>query len=144
MCLRDGLWRILRVSLMKMAICVSQYFFEERPSRHHLEYTRTRCVCIFVDLTCFRPIPSILLWQWHFIWKHLITFIEKTFNHKSPTFFPDFKETVGYLDVYFDNVGGDMLDFMLTRLNKDARIVLCGVSSFTKFSSRTIRRHFYI
>jgi len=38
-----------------------------------------------------------------------------------------------------------MLDFMLTRLNKDTRIVLCGVSSFTKFSSRrTIRRHFCI
>jgi hypothetical protein len=36
---------------------------------------------------------------------------------------------LGYLDVYFDNVGGEMLEFMLTRLNKDARIVLCGSSS---------------
>ena len=59
--------------------------------------------------------------------------VEKAFNYKSPTFFQDFKETVGYLDVYFDNVGGDMLDFMLTRLNKDARIVLCGMSSYKSF-----------
>jgi len=27
----------------------SEYFFEEIPSGHHLEYTRTRCVCIFVN-----------------------------------------------------------------------------------------------
>jgi hypothetical protein len=40
---------------------------------------------------------------------------------------------LGYLDVYFDNVGGEMLEFMLTRLNKDARIVLCG-SSFLHLS----------
>lgn len=52
--------------------------------------------------------------------------VEKAFNYKSPTFMQDFKQSVGYLDVYFDNVGGDILDFMLTRLNKNARIVLCG------------------
>ncbi|KXN89105.1 Putative NADP-dependent oxidoreductase YfmJ [Leucoagaricus sp. SymC.cos] len=51
--------------------------------------------------------------------------VEKAFNYKSATFMEDFKNTVGYLDVYFDNVGGDILDFMLTRLNKNARIVLC-------------------
>lgn len=55
--------------------------------------------------------------------------VEKAFNYKSPTFLQDFKKNVGYLDVYFDNVGGDMLDFMLTRLNKNARIALCGLSS---------------
>lgn len=52
--------------------------------------------------------------------------VEKAFDYKSPTWMQDFKDTVGYLDVYFDNVGGDILDFMLTRLNKNARIVLCG------------------
>jgi len=56
--------------------------------------------------------------------------VEKAFNYKSPTFYEDFKKTVGYLDVYFDNVGGDMLDFMLTRLKKYARIVLCGENQF--------------
>jgi len=36
---------------------------------------------------------------------------------------------MGYLDVMFDNVGGDILNLALTRLNKGARIVLCGAIS---------------
>lgn len=47
----------------------------------------------------------------------------------SPTFFDDFKKHVGFLDVFFDNVGGDILNFALTRLNKGARIALCGAIS---------------
>lgn len=30
----------------------------------------------------------------------------KAFNYKSPSFYNDLKKDVGYLDVYFDNVGG--------------------------------------
>lgn len=33
---------------------------------------------------------------------------------------------MGRLDVFFDNVGGEILDLALTRLNRGARIVLCG------------------
>ncbi|KAF5342506.1 hypothetical protein D9611_001526 [Ephemerocybe angulata] len=55
--------------------------------------------------------------------------VDKALDYKSPTFYADVKKHVGYLDVYFDNVGGDILDFMLTRLNKDARIALCGAIS---------------
>lgn len=55
--------------------------------------------------------------------------VEKAFDYKSPTFRNDFKKTVGYLDVYFDNVGGEILDFMLTRLRQNARIVMCGKNS---------------
>ncbi|GAA6041502.1 hypothetical protein JCM8097_001911 [Rhodosporidiobolus ruineniae] len=44
-------------------------------------------------------------------------------------FAKEFKEKVGYLDAYFDNVGGDVLDLALTRLNKGARIALCGAIS---------------
>ena len=54
--------------------------------------------------------------------------IDAALNYKSPTFQDEFKDTVGYLDVFFDNVGGEILDFALTRLNKGARITLCGES----------------
>ena len=33
------------------------------------------------------------------------------------------------VDVYFDNVGGDILDTVLTQLARDARIVICGAIS---------------
>ncbi|KAJ3915900.1 hypothetical protein F5877DRAFT_92038 [Lentinula edodes] len=53
--------------------------------------------------------------------------VTKAINYKSPSFRKDFKN-IGYLDVYFDNVGGDILDMCLSRLNRNARIVLCGTS----------------
>ncbi|CDO70644.1 hypothetical protein BN946_scf184756.g10 [Trametes cinnabarina] len=52
--------------------------------------------------------------------------VDRAFNYKSATFYEDFRKHAGYLDVYFDNVGGDILNFMLTRLKQKARIVLCG------------------
>ncbi|KAF8626983.1 hypothetical protein AX15_004575 [Amanita polypyramis BW_CC] len=54
--------------------------------------------------------------------------VDGAFNYKSPTFRGDIKK-IGYLDVFFDNVGGEILDMMLSRLNKGARIVLCGAIS---------------
>ncbi|GAB3324722.1 NADP-dependent oxidoreductase [Geodermatophilus aquaeductus] len=35
----------------------------------------------------------------------------------------------GGMDVYFDNVGGDVLDAVLTRLARGARVVICGAIS---------------
>ncbi|KAI9461644.1 hypothetical protein BJY52DRAFT_1203437 [Lactarius psammicola] len=55
--------------------------------------------------------------------------IDAALNYKSPTFQDEFKDAVGYLDVFFDNVGGEILDFALTRLNKGARIAFCGAIS---------------
>ncbi|KAF5381955.1 hypothetical protein D9615_004350 [Tricholomella constricta] len=54
--------------------------------------------------------------------------IDGAFNYKSPTFREDFKK-IGYVNVYFDNVGGDILDMVLTRLAQNARIALCGAIS---------------
>ncbi|EEU39708.1 uncharacterized protein NECHADRAFT_70580 [Fusarium vanettenii 77-13-4] len=46
-------------------------------------------------------------------------------NYKSPSFKQDLtKETEGFVEIYFDNVGGDILDFMLTRLAKFGRVAI--------------------
>lgn len=52
--------------------------------------------------------------------------VDVALNYKSSTFNEDFKKAVGYLDVFFDNVGGETLDLALKHLNKGARIALCG------------------
>jgi len=67
--------------------------------------------------------------------------VDKAYNYKSKTFHADIKK-IGYLDVYFDNVGGEMLDFLLTRLKKDARIVMCGaISAYSKFTTAILDQH---
>ncbi|PCH42186.1 NAD(P)-binding protein [Wolfiporia cocos MD-104 SS10] len=55
--------------------------------------------------------------------------VDKALNYKSPTFQEDFINSVDRFDVFFDNVGGEILDFALTRLNVNARVVLCGALS---------------
>lgn len=55
--------------------------------------------------------------------------VDAALNYKSPTFRDEFEDAVGYLDVFFDNIGGELLDFALTRLNIGARIALCGESN---------------
>ena len=37
--------------------------------------------------------------------------------------------TPDYVDVYFDNVGGEILDLALTRIGRGARVVICGAIS---------------
>lgn len=57
--------------------------------------------------------------------------VDRALNYKSKDFRKEFKEAVGYLDVFFDNVGGDILNLALGRLNKNARIVVCGEFFFS-------------
>ena len=48
-------------------------------------------------------------------------------NYKSPTFEADLKAaTPDEVDVYFDNVGGRILDVMLTRMKRHGTIAVCG------------------
>ncbi|OCF79002.1 cytoplasmic protein [Kwoniella mangroviensis CBS 8886] len=49
-------------------------------------------------------------------------------NYKDSDFKKKFKE-VGTIDVYFDNVGGEILDLALGQLNPYARIIACGAIS---------------
>lgn len=48
-------------------------------------------------------------------------------DYKSPTFAEDLKAaTPDEVDVYFDNVGGKVLDAMLTRMKKFGTVAVCG------------------
>ena len=53
--------------------------------------------------------------------------VDKTINYKSGDTFQALKNTCpDGVDVYFDNVGGDVSDAVLPLINKGARIPLCG------------------
>ncbi|KAI0051008.1 alcohol dehydrogenase [Auriscalpium vulgare] len=64
--------------------------------------------------------------------------VDAVLNYKSPTYKEDFIAAVDYLDVFLDNVGGDILDFALTRLKKNARIAFSGaISDYNNTSATT-------
>ena len=51
-------------------------------------------------------------------------------DYKSDNFFSELKDKCkGGVDVYFDNVGGSLLNHMLIFISKGARIVICGAIS---------------
>ena len=51
-------------------------------------------------------------------------------DYKSPTFFKDLKAACpNGIDVYFENVGGEVLDTVLPQMNKFGRIPVCGLIS---------------
>lgn len=52
---------------------------------------------------------------------------DATVNHRSETFDADLKAACpGGVDVYFDNVGGRVLESVLLRMNRQGRVVCCG------------------
>ncbi|KAL1724327.1 hypothetical protein EV715DRAFT_260197 [Schizophyllum commune] len=54
--------------------------------------------------------------------------VKKAINYKAANFKEQLK-SIGYIDVYFDNVGGEILDMVLLQLNLHARIAFCGAIS---------------
>ena len=59
-------------------------------------------------------------------------------NYNTPTFEADLTKTTkdGLIDVYFDNVGGEMLDKMLGHMAMYGRVALCGaISSYNASDS---------
>lgn len=63
---------------------------------------------------------------------------------------PDFKKqlmaaTEGYVEVYFDNVGGSILDLMLTRMKKEGRVAACGaVAEYNKSDPTGLKNWFEV
>ncbi|KAJ3527941.1 hypothetical protein NM208_g10457 [Fusarium decemcellulare] len=62
-------------------------------------------------------------------------------NYKSPTFIQDLKDaTPDEVDVFFDNVGGAVLDGVLTRMKRYGTVAVCGAVS-TYNSDEPMRLH---
>lgn len=61
-------------------------------------------------------------------------------NYKDPDFKQQFRtKTKGFIDVFFDNVGGEILDLALARAKTHARFVMCGgISQYNKGSGEVI------
>jgi NADPH-dependent curcumin reductase CurA len=63
-------------------------------------------------------------------------------NYKSSSFQEDFKKQTpkgdGFVDVYFDNVAGEILDLVLSRMASRGRVIACGaISSYNTSPERT-------
>lgn len=67
-------------------------------------------------------------------------------NYKSPTFLADLKAaTPDDVDVYFDNVGGAVLDAVLARMRTHGRVAVCGsVSSYNSDAPTQLRNWFEV
>ena len=65
-------------------------------------------------------------------------------NYKRDSFKKDLIEaTDGFVEVYFDNVGGEILDLMLTRMKKEGRVAACGAVANYNTSSPTGLRNWF-
>ena len=67
-------------------------------------------------------------------------------NYKKSSFTEDLiKATDGYVEVYFDNVGGEILDLMLTRMKKGGRVAACGaITQYNKSEKSGIKNWFEV
>ncbi|KAF4301159.1 Alcohol dehydrogenase superfamily zinc-containing [Botryosphaeria dothidea] len=65
-------------------------------------------------------------------------------NYKSPTFKQDLIDaTPKYANVYFDNVGGEILDLVLSRMALEGRVAICGaISGYNGTSGQLLKNWF--
>ncbi|KEF52507.1 uncharacterized protein A1O9_11349 [Exophiala aquamarina CBS 119918] len=69
---------------------------------------------------------------------------DKCINYRSKTFEQDLiKATDGFVDVYFDNVGGQTLDIMLGRLKQGGVSIACGAISNYNAQEPTILKNYF-
>lgn len=66
-------------------------------------------------------------------------------NYKKSCFKQDLvKATGGYVEVYFDNVGGEILDLMLTRMKQGGRIDACGaITDYNRSEKQPILKNWF-
>jgi len=72
--------------------------------------------------------------------------LDVALNYKDPEFRRKFKEaTPNYIDVYYDNVGGEQLDMALARAAKFSRFVICGgISQYNAVDRQGPKNYFNI
>jgi NADPH-dependent curcumin reductase CurA len=65
---------------------------------------------------------------------------DKCLNYKSSSFADDLRAaTPDFANVYFDNVGGEILDLMFSRMAKFGRIAACGaISNYNNSAEKTV------
>ena len=71
---------------------------------------------------------------------------EKCINYKDADWKSQLeKATDGNVEMYFDNVGGEQLDFMLGRLKKFGRVAACGaISDYNKGEKSGLKNWFQV
>ncbi|KAL6249476.1 quinone oxidoreductase [Rhinocladiella similis] len=71
---------------------------------------------------------------------------DKCLNYKSPSFAEDLKNaTRDGVDIYFDNVGGEILDLMLGRMSMYGRVAACGaISQYNSSEPLMLKNYFQV
>lgn len=67
-------------------------------------------------------------------------------DYKSPTFKEDLdKATRQGVDLFYDNIGGEILDLMLARMSKGGRITACGaISGYNSDNPCALKNYFHV
>lgn len=67
-------------------------------------------------------------------------------NYKLPSFHRDLQiATASGVNLYYDNVGGDILDLMINRMSKNGRIAACGaITGYNSKKPCVLKNYFQI